>query len=201
MDKLTVLRECFGYTDFRDGQERLIDAILSGRDVFGVMPTGGGKSLCYQVPAMLLPGVTFVISPLISLMQDQVMALREAGISAAYINSALSPEQMRAVYANIRADRYQIVYVAPERLGTERFLRLARDVPVALVAVDEAHCISQWGQDFRPSYLKIVAFVQSLERRPVVAAFTATATDAVRRDVARILELRDPLCVVTGFRS
>ncbi len=199
MDKLTVLRECFGYTDFRDGQERLIDAILSGRDVFGVMPTGGGKSLCYQVPAMLLPGVTFVISPLISLMQDQVMALREAGISAAYINSALSPEQMRAVYANIRADRYQIVYVAPERLGTERFLRLARDVPVALVAVDEAHCISQWGQDFRPSYLKIVAFVQSLERRPVVAAFTATATDAVRRDVARILELRDPLCVVTGF--
>jgi len=199
MDKLTVLREYFGYTDFRPGQERLIDAVLSGRDVFGIMPTGGGKSLCYQVPAMIFSGVTIVISPLISLMQDQVAALKEAGIPAAYVNSTLSREQLRAVFANIRAGKYRVIYVAPERLGTEGFLRLAREVPISLVAVDEAHCISQWGQDFRPSYLKIVDFVKGLEARPVVAAFTATATDEVRRDVARILNLRDPLCVVTGF--
>ena len=199
MDKLTALREYFGYTAFRDGQEQVIDAVLSGRDAFGIMPTGGGKSLCYQVPAMLFPGVTFVISPLISLMRDQVLALKEAGIPAAYINSTLSYEQMRTVFANVRGGKYKIVYVAPERLGTESFLRLAHDVPVDLVAVDEAHCISQWGQDFRPSYLKIVEFVKALRKRPVVAAFTATATDEVRRDVVRILELRDPLCVITGF--
>ncbi len=199
MDKFSALREYFGYTSFRDGQEGLIDAVLSGRDAFGVMPTGGGKSLCYQVPAVLLPGLTFVISPLISLMRDQVLALKGAGIPAAYINSTLSAEQLRTVYKNVRAGAYKIVYVAPERLGTENFLRLAQDVPVALVAVDEAHCISQWGQDFRPSYLKIVDFVRSLGRRPVLAAFTATATGAVQRDVARILELHDPFCVVTGF--
>ena len=199
MDKLSVLHDYFGYTTFRDGQERLIDAILSGRDAFGIMPTGGGKSLCYQVPSVLFPGLTFVISPLISLMRDQVLALKEVGISAAYINSTLSSEQMRTVFSNIRLGKYKIIYVAPERLETESFLHLANDVRINFVAVDEAHCISQWGQDFRPSYLKIVDFVNALRIRPVVAAFTATATEEVRRDVVRILELRDPLCVITGF--
>ena len=199
MDKHTVLRDYFGYSDFRPGQEELIGAILSGRDAFGIMPTGGGKSICYQVPAMLLPGVTFVISPLISLMQDQVTALRQAGVPAAYINSSLSLEQLRTVFSNARAGKYKIVYVAPERLETESFARLADGLRVDLVAVDEAHCISQWGQEFRPSYLKIVDFIKSLRRRPVVAAFTATATEEVRRDVERILELRDPVKIVTGF--
>ena len=199
MDKLSVLREYFGYDAFRDGQEKLIDAVLSGRDAFGIMPTGGGKSLCYQVPAMLFPGLTFVISPLIALMRDQVLALKEAGIPAAYVNSTLSAEQMRTVYANIRAGKYRLIYVAPERLGTESFQRLAQEVPVDFLAVDEAHCISQWGQDFRPSYLKIVDFIKELPKRPVVAAFTATATEAVRRDVVRILELKGPVCVITGF--
>lgn len=199
MDKLSVLQDTFGYAGFRDGQEPLIDAILSGRDAFGIMPTGGGKSLCYQVPAVLLPGLTFVISPLIALMRDQVLALKEAGVPAAYVNSSLSPEQMRAVFSNIRAGKYKIIYIAPERLETESFLRLVQDVTIDFVAVDEAHCISQWGQDFRPSYLKIVNFVKAMDRRPVVAAFTATATEEVRRDVVRILELRDPVCVVTGF--
>ena len=199
MDKLSVLQEYFGYDGFRDGQEPLIDAILSGRDAFGIMPTGGGKSLCYQIPAMLLPGLSFVISPLISLMRDQVLALKEAGIPAAYINSTLSFEQMRKVFDNVRAGRYKIIYVAPERLETESFLRLAAAVRIDLVAVDEAHCISQWGQDFRPSYLKIVDFVKTLPTRPVVAAFTATATEEVRRDIVRVLELRHPLRVITGF--
>ncbi len=199
MDKHTVLRDYFGYSDFRPGQEELIGAILSGRDAFGIMPTGGGKSICYQVPAMLLPGVTFVISPLISLMQDQVTALRQAGVPAAYFNSSLSLEQLRTVFSNARAGKYKIVYVAPERLETESFARLADGLSVDLVAVDEAHCISQWGQEFRPSYLKIVDFIKSLRRRPVVAAFTATATEEVRRDVERILELRDPVKIVTGF--
>lgn len=199
MDKLSVLQNNFGYTAFREGQEQLIDAVLSGRDALGIMPTGGGKSLCYQVPALLLPGVTFVISPLISLMQDQVLALRATGVSAAYINSTLSYEQQQMVFRNVRAGRYKIIYVAPERLGTESFLRLANDISVALVAVDEAHCISQWGQDFRPSYLKIIDFIKGLRKRPVVAAFTATATAAVQQDIVRILALQDPRCVVTGF--
>ena len=199
MDKFTILHNHFGYSAFRDGQGQLIDAILAGRDVFGIMPTGGGKSLCYQIPALLLPGLSFVISPLISLMQDQVAALKEAGIPAAYVNSSLSAEQIRIVFSNIRAGKYKIVYVAPERLETESFLRLAEALSIDLLAVDEAHCISQWGQDFRPSYLKILSFIQRLPRRPVVAAFTATATEEVRRDVVRILELHDPLCIVTGF--
>ena len=199
MDKLSVLQDYFGYAGFRDGQEQLIDAILSGRDAFGIMPTGGGKSLCYQVPAVLFSGLTFVISPLIALMRDQVLALKEVGIPAAYINSSLSSEQIRAVFSNIRAGKYKIIYVAPERLETESFLRLISDVKTDFVAVDEAHCISQWGQDFRPSYLKIVNFVKTMRKRPVVAAFTATATEEVRRDVVRILELCDPVCVVTGF--
>ena len=197
--KLEILRQYFGYTQFRGAQEALIDAQLAGRDVFGVMPTGGGKSLCYQIPALLLPGITLVISPLISLMRDQVLALKSAGVSAAYINSSLSPEQLRLVYRNLRQGRYKIVYVAPERLLGEGFLAIAREVSVSLVAVDEAHCISQWGQDFRPSYLKIPEFLEYLPQRPIVSAYTATATPAVRRDILKHLNLNDPLVKVTGF--
>ena len=198
-DKLEALRRYFGYTEFRGAQEPLIDAQLAGRDAFGVMPTGGGKSLCYQIPAVLLPGITLVVSPLISLMQDQVLALKNAGISAAYINSSLSPEQLWLVYRNIRQGRYKIVYVAPERLLGEGFLTLACQLPISLLAVDEAHCISQWGQDFRPSYLKIPEFLEKLPRRPVVSAYTATATPAVRRDIMENLRLQNPLVIVTGF--
>lgn len=199
MDKQSALREYFGYTAFREGQDQLIDAILAGRDVFGIMPTGGGKSLCYQIPALLLSGITLVISPLISLMQDQVKALKEAGISAAYINSTLTSSQMRTAFLRIRDGQYKIIYIAPERLMTDGFLALANDMEISLIAVDEAHCISSWGQDFRPSYLKIVDFIKNLRKRPVVAAFTATATDVVRGDVERILELQNPLRVITGF--
>lgn len=199
MDKYGVLKQYFGHTAFREGQEPLIDAILGGRDAFGVMPTGGGKSLCYQIPALLLRGLTLVISPLISLMKDQVMALKNAGVDAAFLNSSLSPEQIKAVYRNLRAGKYKILYIAPERLNGEGFVSLAQSVPISLVAVDEAHCISQWGQDFRPSYLKIVDFLEKLPRRPVLAAFTATATPQVRDDIVRILNMREPVCVVTGF--
>ena len=197
--KESVLQRVFGYSAFRGGQEALIDAQLRGRDAFGIMPTGGGKSLCYQIPALLLEGVTLVISPLISLMRDQVMALKNAGVAAAYINSSLTPAQIRLVYRNIRSGMYKIIYVAPERLLTDGFLEAIQTRKVSLVTVDEAHCISQWGQDFRPSYLKIVDFLNILTPRPVVSAFTATATEAVRQDIAQILQLRDPLRVVTGF--
>ena len=197
--KLEILQKYFGYPGFRGGQETLIDSQLSGRDVFGVMPTGGGKSLCYQIPALLLSGVTLVISPLISLMQDQVLALKDAGIPAAYINSSLTMEQLRLVYRNMRAGKYKIVYVAPERLLGEGFIATARSLSIPLVAVDEAHCISQWGQDFRPSYLKIPEFLEQLPKRPILSAFTATATPAVRQDIIRNLGLRDPLLLVTGF--
>lgn len=197
--KESVLQRVFGYSAFRGGQEALIDAQLRGQDAFGIMPTGGGKSLCYQIPALLLEGVTLVISPLISLMRDQVMALKNAGVAAAYINSSLTPAQIRLVYRNIRSGMYKIIYVAPERLLTDGFLEAIQTRKVSLVTVDEAHCISQWGQDFRPSYLKIVDFLNILTPRPVVSAFTATATEAVRQDIAQILQLRDPLRVVTGF--
>ena len=197
--KESVLQRIFGYSAFRGGQEALIDAQLQGRDAFGIMPTGGGKSLCYQIPALLLEGVTLVISPLISLMRDQVMALKNAGVAAAYINSSLTPAQIRLVYRNIQSGMYKIIYVAPERLLTDGFLEAIQARKVSLVTVDEAHCISQWGQDFRPSYLKIVDFLNILIPRPVVSAFTATATEAVRQDIAQILQLRDPLRVVTGF--
>ncbi len=199
MEKYGVLKQYFGHTAFREGQEPLIDAILGGRDAFGIMPTGGGKSLCYQIPALLLHGLALVISPLISLMKDQVMALKDAGVDAAFLNSSLSPEQIRAVYRNLRAGKYKILYIAPERLNGEGFVSLAQSVPISLVAVDEAHCISQWGQDFRPSYLKIVDFLEKLPRRPVLAAFTATATLQVRDDIVRILNMREPVCVMTGF--
>ena len=165
-EKRALLKRYFGHAAFRGGQEALIDAILSGRDVLGVMPTGGGKSVCYQLPALLLPGLTVVVSPLISLMKDQVAALMEAGIPAAFLNSSLSFEQLRSTYAKASAGQYKLLYVAPERLETESFLSLTARVPVSLLAVDEAHCISQWGQDFRPSYLKIAAFLSALPRAP-----------------------------------
>ena len=199
MDKQEALRHYFGHSAFRPGQERLIDAVLDGRDVLGVMPTGGGKSLCYQVPALLLPGVTLVVSPLISLMKDQVAALQAAGAPAACLNSALSLEQLRTVYSRARQGAYKLLYVAPERLEGEGFDRLVRELEVPLVAVDEAHCISQWGQDFRPSYLRISAFLEGLPRRPAVAAFTATATGSVQQDIVQLLALRDPVREVTGF--
>ena len=163
------------------------------------MPTGGGKSLCYQVPALMLDGITLVISPLISLMKDQVAALKNAGVSAAFINSSLSSEQVQAVYRNMRSGKYKIVYVAPERLNGESFVVLAGSLSISLVAVDEAHCISQWGQDFRPSYLRILEFLEKLPRRPVLAAFTATATKLVQEDIEQILQLRNPQKMVTGF--
>ncbi|MEA4965030.1 MAG: DNA helicase RecQ [Oscillospiraceae bacterium] len=199
MEKNDALKKYFGHASFRDGQEPLIDAILSGRDVFGIMPTGGGKSICYQLPALMSDGIALVISPLISLMKDQVMALRDAGISAAFVNSSLTSEQLNAVYRNLRAGKYKIVYAAPERLDGDGFVSIAQSLPISLVAVDEAHCISQWGQDFRPSYLRIVDFLEKLPHRPVLAAFTATATKQVRIDIERILKLRDPLRVTTGF--
>ncbi|MBR4701772.1 MAG: DNA helicase RecQ [Oscillospiraceae bacterium] len=199
MDKQSVLQERFGFRSFRDGQEALIDAILSGRDVFGVMPTGGGKSLCYQIPALLLEGLTLVVSPLISLMKDQVAALKEAGIPAAFLNSSLTAAQQREVLRRAGLGAYRLIYVAPERLLTDSFLAFAAGQRISLLAVDEAHCVSQWGQDFRPNYLDVPAFIRRLPRRPVIAAFTATATAEVGEDVVRLLELREPLRLVTGF--
>ena len=199
MDKQTILQEHFGFRSFRDGQEALIDAILAGRDAFGVMPTGGGKSLCYQIPALLLEGLTLVVSPLISLMKDQVAALKEAGIPAAFLNSSLTPAQQREVLRRAGLGANRLIYVAPERLLTDSFLAFAAGQRISLLAVDEAHCVSQWGQDFRPNYLDITAFVRRLSRRPVLAAFTATATAEVGEDVVRLLELREPLRLVTGF--
>ena len=199
MEKVEVLRQYFGFSSFREGQQTLIDAVLAGRDVLGVMPTGGGKSLCYELPALLLPGLTLVISPLISLMKDQVMALQNAGIPAGCIHSAMSVEELREAYRDTRFGAYKILYIAPERLLTDGFCALAQELEISLLAVDEAHCISQWGQDFRPSYLKILDFLQKLPRRPALAAFTATATAQVRSDIVRILQLQDPVTVVTGF--
>ena len=199
MEKTEVLRQYFGYASFRKGQEALIDSILEGRDTLGIMPTGAGKSLCFQVPALMLEGVTLVISPLISLMKDQVSALCQAGIRAAYLNSSLTYPQYRKALANACAGVYKIIYVAPERLLTEEFLAFSHRVRIALVTVDEAHCISQWGQDFRPSYLKVPEFVAQLDERPVLAAFTATATEEVKRDIAAMLSLRDPFAITTGF--
>ena len=196
---MEVLRQYFGFSSFREGQQTLIDAVLAGRDVLGVMPTGGGKSLCYELPALLLPGLTLVISPLISLMKDQVMALQNAGIPAGCIHSAMSVEELREAYRDTRFGAYKILYIAPERLLTDGFCALAQELEISLLAVDEAHCISQWGQDFRPSYLKILDFLQKLPRRPALAAFTATATAQVRSDIVRILQLQDPVTVVTGF--
>lgn len=194
-----ALKVLFGYDSFRPGQKEVIESILSGRDVFAVMPTGAGKSVCYQIPAMLLPGITLVISPLISLMQDQVKALNEAGVSAAFINSALSENAYFETIRKAQQGLYKIIYVAPERLVTDGFLELAHSVCISMVTVDEAHCISQWGQDFRPSYMKIVEFVRTLATRPIISAFTATATVTVRDDIVCTLGLNKPYVLVTGF--
>ena len=199
MDKFQVLREFFGHESFRSGQEQLIDNILSGRDVLGIMPTGAGKSLCYQVPALMLRGITVVVSPLISLMKDQVSALVSAGVSAACINSAMTAQEYYDFFRRASAGEYRIIYAAPERLATEEFLRFAENTSIAMVTVDEAHCVSQWGQDFRPSYLHIIDFIERLSYRPVVSAFTATATSEVRDDIVRILRLNDPFVITTGF--
>ena len=194
-----ALKILFGYDSFRTGQKSVIDSILAGRDAFAVMPTGAGKSVCYQIPAVLLPGITLVISPLISLMQDQVKALNEAGVQAAFINSSLSEKDYNETIRKARQGIYKIIYIAPERLVTEGFLALAKSVPISMVAVDEAHCISQWGQDFRPSYMKIVEFVKTLEKRPIISAFTATATETVREDIICTLGLQNPFTLVNGF--
>ena len=199
MGKHQILKQFFGYDEFRQGQELLIDSILSGKDTLGIMPTGAGKSLCYQIPALLMEGITLVISPLISLMKDQVGALNQAGIHAAYLNSSLTTGQYLKALAYAREGRYPIIYVAPERLVTEEFLDFALHVKIAMVTIDEAHCISQWGQDFRPSYLKIVEFIRKLPKRPVVSAFTATATKEVREDIVDILQMEEPTVLTTGF--
>ena len=194
-----ILQEYFGYPGFRPGQEQLIARILSGGDVLGIMPTGAGKSLCYQVPALMLPGLTVVISPLISLMEDQVAALREAGVGAVCLHSNLDAPAYAEQLARVRRGEAKLLYAAPERLLTDSFLALTEQCPVSMVAVDEAHCLSQWGQDFRPGYLDIAEYLERLPRRPTVAAFTATATQTVRADIRRLLRLRDPLELVTGF--
>ena len=194
-----TLSEVFGYASFRAGQESVIAAILAGRDVMAVMPTGAGKSLCYQIPALVLPGITLVVSPLISLMQDQVGALLQNGVRAAYINSSLTERQITLALHNAARGVYRIVYVAPERLMTPNFLAFAKSAPIDQVVVDEAHCVSQWGQDFRPGYLDIAPFIARLPRRPRLSAFTATATQSVRQDIVRLLALCDPFTIITGF--
>ena len=199
MDKLGVLKEYFGHAAFREGQEELIDALLSGRDALGIMPTSAGKSICYQIPALMSDGVAVVVSPLISLMKDQVNSLIQAGISAAYLNSSLTPAQYDLALSNAARGAYKLIYVAPERLCTPSFLGIAANLRLSLVAVDEAHCVSQWGQDFRPSYMRIPEFVSKLPVRPPVAAFTATATKEVKADISAMLGLISPFEITTGF--
>lgn len=198
-DKLSVLKEYFGHDSFREGQDRITDSLLGGRDVLGIMPTGAGKSICYQVPALMFDGITIVVSPLISLMKDQVSALVQSGVATAYINSSLTHAQYLKVLQNTKSGKYKIIYVAPERLCAPAFLGICRNLNISMVAVDEAHCVSQWGQDFRPSYLKIPDFIDALNSRPVVGAFTATATGAVRDDIKTLLRLVSPLVVTMGF--
>lgn len=199
MDKYQALRHYFGHDAFRPGQEAMIDALIAGRDALGVMPTGAGKSMCYQIPALVREGVTLVISPLISLMKDQVAALKSAGVPAAYLNSSLTPAQLELATERACQGMYRIIYVAPERLAAPSFQRFAMRTKIALIAVDEAHCVSQWGQDFRPNYLHIASFIASLPVRPPVGAFTATATQRVRQDILRLLALESPAETVTGF--
>lgn len=198
-DKLSVLKDYFGHDSFRDGQEQIVDALLDGRDALCIMPTGAGKSMCYQIPALLFDGMTIVVSPLISLMKDQVGSLVQSGVPAAYINSSLSYPQFLRVLSNVEHGKYKIIYVAPERLLTDGFLDTCKKIKISMVAVDEAHCVSQWGQDFRPSYLKIISFVESLANRPIVGAFTATATNDVKEDIKKILRLENPFEITTGF--
>lgn len=199
MTKFELLKNYFGYDFFREGQEEAIDSIMEGRDTVGIMPTGAGKSICYQIPALLLPGITLVVSPLISLMKDQVGTLNQMGIHAAYLNSSLSYGQYVKALELAKKGTYKIIYVAPERLQTKEFLAFALNADISMLSIDEVHCVSQWGQDFRPSYLKIIDFVKQLRRRPVISAFTATATKEVREDVIAILNLHAPFVVMTGF--
>ena len=199
MQAQETLRKYFGHEAFRPGQEVMVNALTHHRDALGVMPTGAGKSMCYQVPALMMPGAAIVISPLISLMADQVAALKSAGVPAAYLNSSLTPRQMELAMQRARQGAYKIIYVAPERLETPSFQAMAQSMPISLLAVDEAHCVSQWGQDFRPVYLRIADFVDSLPTRPVMGAFTATATERVRQDIIRLLRLQNPETVTTGF--
>ena len=199
MSKEAVLKRVFGYDSFRPGQEEIIDSVLSGRDTLAVMPTGAGKSLCFQIPALMKEGITVVVSPLISLMKDQVNALVQNGVRAAYINRSLSDFQIYKALENAKTGMYKIIYVAPERLNTAAFRRVFDIVPLSFLCVDEAHCVSQWGQDFRPSYLEIKRFTESLPKRPVVCAVTATATGKVREDIIKLLDLRDPFVSVQSF--
>lgn len=194
-----TLKHYFGYDSLRKGQSELIEGILQGKDVLGIMPTGAGKSLCYQLPALMLEGTTIVVSPLISLMTDQVKALNQAGVHAAYINSSLTENQIRTALSYAAQGHYKIIYVAPERLNTQRFLEFACNGQISMLTVDEAHCISQWGQDFRPSYLEIEDFLVKLPKRPIVSAFTATATERVKNDIIKSLSLENPVTMVTGF--
>ncbi|RKJ46300.1 DNA helicase RecQ [bacterium 1XD42-8] len=197
--KEQVLKQYFGYDSFREGQAKLIDSALEGRDVLGIMPTGAGKSLCFQVPALMMEGITLVISPLISLMKDQVGALNQAGIHAAFLNSSLTVNQYYKALSLASKNQYKIIYVAPERLMTEEFLSFVSKVDISIIAIDEAHCVSQWGQDFRPSYLKIGEFIEILPKRPVICAYTATATKEVKKDIIELLMLEEPTVVTTGF--
>lgn len=199
MNKAETLRHYFGHDGFRPGQEAMVDALLAGRDALGIMPTGAGKSMCYQVPTLMQPGTGLVVSPLISLMKDQVAGLKAAGVPAAYINTSLTPRQIDLAMERAAQGQYKIIYVAPERLETAAFRRFAMNAPLSLIAVDEAHCVSQWGQDFRPTYLRIADFIACLPKRPPVGAFTATATALVREDILRLLQLRDPVMAATGF--
>ncbi len=194
-----ILKTYFGYKEFRYGQKELITNLINGTDCVGIMPTGAGKSICYQIPAILMDGITLVISPLISLMKDQVHALLEAGIPAAYINSSLTPAQQYKVIQNAKQYKYKLIYVAPERLELDFFQEFAASTNISLVSIDEAHCVSQWGQDFRPSYLKIAQFIQSMPKRPIIGAFTATATREVKDDIISLLALQKPFVMTTGF--
>lgn len=195
-----ALKKYYGYSSFKPGQEAIITSILQGHDAMGIMPTGGGKSICYQLPALLLPGLSLVISPLIALMKDQVDALNELGITAACINSGMEAGAVRSCLVDASQGRYKLLYVAPERLASETFSNLLRNLPVAMIAIDEAHCVSQWGHDFRPSYLEVAPWIAQLPERPVVAAFTATATQQVQMDMVKLLELSQPDIYVTGFK-
>ncbi len=199
MDKFEILKRHFGHTEFREGQSEIIDNILLGNDVLAIMPTGAGKSICYQVPALMMDGVTLIISPLISLMQDQVASLTDIGVKAAFINSSMTATQYYKTMDNARNSEYKMIYVAPERLSAEDFLSLSECVKISMITVDEAHCVSQWGQDFRPSYLKISEFINKLSYRPILTAFTATATREVRDDIALILGQSAPFMITTGF--
>ena len=194
-----ILKKYFGYENFRPGQKELIDHILSKEDVLGIMPTGAGKSVCYQVPTMILDGITIVISPLISLMKDQVDSLNEIGIPATFINSTLSYNNYEQTIENIIHNVYKIIYVAPERLNSDTFLNLLNKINISMITIDEAHCVSQWGHDFRPSYCEIANMILNLKKRPIVSAFTATATELVKNDIVNLLHLENPYCLTTGF--